>query len=344
MSELKQELPGQKRKRYPGARPFSDSLEDQQIFFGRDADIDRLFERVIGSKLLVLFSKSGLGKTSLLMAGLFPKLRKEKAFLPIPIRVNTHDSPTNIIISAIVQACKDAGADLTTGDQAGIWEFLRSSLIWSNDLLLTPVLVLDQFEEAFTLQDSQFRAEIAIELGALLSGIPPERLRSARRFERAVPANEKPPEVKILLSLREEYLGALQELSNQIPGLFQERYRLSPLRESDAKSAICGPAASVAGPEDAPFASPVFGYNAEALQELLGFLRGKSGIIEPFQLQLQCCRAEEIVEAKMAEVTTRRTAWPTALAINNADEPPPVLEITRADLGGAAGMGDVLSQ
>jgi tetratricopeptide (TPR) repeat protein len=346
MSELKQELPGQKRKRYPGARPFSDSLEDQQIFFGRDADIDRLFERVIGSKLLVLFGKSGLGKTSLLRAGLFPKLGKEKPFLPIPIRVNTPESPTNIIISAIVQACKDAGADLTTGDQAGVWEFLCSSLIWSNDLLLTPVLVLDQFEEIFTLRDSKFRAEIASELGALVSGIPPERLRSARdsRSDRAVPANEKPPEVKILLSLREEYLGALQELSNQIPGLFQERYRLSPLNESDAKSAICGPAASVAGPQDAPFASPVFEYDAEALKELLGFLRGRSGIIEPFQLQLLCCRAEEIVEAKMAELTVRRTAWPTTLAINNADEPPPMFEITRADLGGPTGMGDVLRQ
>jgi hypothetical protein len=93
MTEPKQDSSRQQRKRYPGAQPFSDSPEDQQIFFGRDADVDRLFDRVLASRLLVMFSKSGLGKTSLLMAGLFPKLRKEKPLLPVPIRVNASGRP-----------------------------------------------------------------------------------------------------------------------------------------------------------------------------------------------------------------------------------------------------------
>src|SRR5262249_46555081 len=154
------------RKRYPGARPFSDSPEDRQIFFGRDGDIDRLFERVLGARLLVLFSKSGLGKTSLLMAGVFPRLR-EKLFLPVPIRLNRRGSPVEIVVEAMTEACKSAGADLTAGEAGGLWEFLCTSLVWKDDLLLTPVLVFDQFEEIFTLQDADFRISLAAELGAL---------------------------------------------------------------------------------------------------------------------------------------------------------------------------------
>ena len=234
MTEPKQDYPQQQRKRYPGARPFSDFPEDQQIFFGRDADIDRLFERVVASRLLVLFGKSGLGKTSLLMAGLFPKLRKEKSLLPVPIWVNTLDLPADIVVAAVTQACKRAGAELTRGNTTGVWEFLLSSLIWSGDLLLTPVLVFDQFEEIFTLRDFAFRTALASELGALASGIPPERLRAVEggRSERGARLGEQPPEVKILLSLREEYLGTLQELSAQIsrvvPGAIQAR---TPWRE-----------------------------------------------------------------------------------------------------------------
>src|SRR5215510_8460632 len=129
------------RKRYPGARPFSDSPEDQQLFFGRDADIARLFERVLGARLLVLFGKSGLGKTSLLMAGVFPRLR-EKLFLPVPIRLNEPDhgrSPADIIRAAVIAACESADVELTAGESSGVWEFLRTSLLWQDDLLLTPV-------------------------------------------------------------------------------------------------------------------------------------------------------------------------------------------------------------
>ena len=44
-------------------------------FFGRDAEIRELFERVQHRPLTVLFGQSGLGKTSLLQAGLVPRLR-----------------------------------------------------------------------------------------------------------------------------------------------------------------------------------------------------------------------------------------------------------------------------
>jgi tetratricopeptide (TPR) repeat protein len=337
------------RKRYPGARPFSDSPEDRQIFFGRDADIDRLFERMLGARLLVFFGQSGLGKTSLLMAGVFPRLR-EKQFLPIPIRLNRPGAPADIVIEAMTDACERAGAELTAGDAAGLWEFLRTSLIWQGDLLLTPVLVFDQFEEIFTLRDAEFRTELAADLGTLASGIPPVRPRLAdgRGGERRARFGERPPEVKILLSLREEYLGALQELSGAIPGLFQERVRLAPLAEDDARLAICKPAAARGEPGGIPFATPLFEYEPGALVEMLEFLRGESRIIEPVQLQLLCCRAEEIVAARAAEAAAEDSGaesekGPPVLAPDATTETP-AIRITSGDLGGPAGMKGVLRQ
>ena len=349
MTETPQEMPKAKRNRYPGPRPFGDSAEDQQIFFGRDTDIKQLFERVIGCRLLVLFGKSGLGKTSLLMAGLFPKLRREKPLLPVPIRLNLTGSPTDIVIDSIVAACKNAGVDLTPGDKTGIWEYLRTSLIWSGDTLLTPVLVFDQFEEIFTLCEDGFRNEMAHELGAIASGVPPDRLHSgeADRSARGARLGEQPPDVKILLSVMEEYLGTLQELSAAIPGLFLERYRLTPLSEEDARLAIVEPARIQAAPHETPFATPCFDYDEAALSGLLSFLKGRAGVIEPFLLQLQCCRAEEIVAARPGRYSTddqEQAEHAETMTMPDAGRQGSAVLVTVNDLGGLKGMKDVLSQ
>ena len=303
------------RRRYPGARPFEDSPLDQQVFRGRAADVERLYQRVLGAQLLVLFSKSGLGKTSLLNAGLFPRLR-EKAFLPVPVRLNGNKPASQTVIAALVAAAARPGTRLTAGDTSGLWEYLRTTLIWRDGLLLTPVLVFDQFEEIFTLRDATFRDALAAELGALATGLPPLRLQAAGGL--GGPA----PDVKILLSLREEYLGTLQEISLAIPGLFQERVRLAPLADEDARQAIVEPAARVADPGDQPFKTPPFDYSDQALQAMLAFLRGDSKIIEPFQLQLLCGDAEDKLAARVAQGGK--------------------LQVSADDLGGEAGMNQVL--
>ncbi|HEX6087490.1 MAG TPA: hypothetical protein VF266_23355 [Thermoanaerobaculia bacterium] len=263
--------------RYPGTRPFSDSPDDVARFFGRDAEAEELYLRVLSVPLLVQFGNSGLGKTSLLQAGLFPRLR-QKPFLPVMIRLNNVDeSLTAAVERAIRESCASEGIEPSYRSTEGLWELLSSLTVWRDDLLLTPVLVFDQFEEVFTLRDAAFRAEIASELGALASGIPPARAAGTRR-----------PMVKVLISLREDYLGALEEFSAAIPGLFQERLRLAPLTEENARDAITGPARI----------PPPFEFEPAALDLMIDELQGKSGIIEPFQLQLLARHAETIAERK----------------------------------------------
>jgi hypothetical protein len=274
------------RSRYPGTRAFRDTPDDQELFFGRSVESEQLYLRVLSVLLLIQFGNSGLGKTSLLQAGLFPRLRR-KPFLPVMVRVNDiGESPTQAVARSIRQACAAEQLQLTEGKADGLWELLSTTTVWRDDLLLTPVLVFDAFEEVFTLRDRRFREQLAVEIGALASGRAPQRPATA---ELSIP-----PNVKIIISLREDYLGALEEFSVAIPGLFSERLRLEPLSEMSAREAITGPARLVADAAEEPFWSPSFGFEADALGAMIGFLKGRSGVIEPFQLQLLCRHAELI--------------------------------------------------
>lgn len=73
---------------WPGLVAFHEA--DAAFFHGRDSDIGNLYWMVMRERLTVLFGMSGLGKTSLLQAGIFPKLRDEN-LLPIRIRLDYAD-------------------------------------------------------------------------------------------------------------------------------------------------------------------------------------------------------------------------------------------------------------
>ncbi len=107
-----------------------------------------------------------------------------------------------------------------------------------------------------------------------------------------------PPNVKLVISLREDYLGALEEFTAAIPGLFQERLRLGALTESMARKAITEPAQLTAGIGEEPYWAPRFNFQPSALDNMVQFLKGNSGVIEPFQLQLLCRHAERIARSK----------------------------------------------
>jgi tetratricopeptide (TPR) repeat protein len=319
-------------KRYPGSRPFDDTVADRLIFFGRKEEILALSNRILGARLILLFARSGVGKTSLLSAGVAPRLR-EHALLPVPIlltdfltaaRAGSAGSPTDRVIDAVVAACATQGLRLVAGERTGLWEFFKTSLIWQQDTLLTPVLVFDQFEEIFTLtKDRDLRRRFAREIGSLLQTGYPERL-----VERMMNADsdhrlsDQWPNVKVVLSLREEFLGALQDLSTEIPGLFKERFRLATMTREQAREAILSPAA-LATPEcGIDFATAPFDIGEDLLTAMLDFLKGQSEVIEPFQLQLLCSH----LEATFAPPADKPRAPPIGLA----------------QTGGSAWMGEVV--
>jgi len=285
------------RRRYPGTGPFGP--EDAALFFGRKRETEELYLRILSVPLLLQFGKSGLGKTSLLQAGLFPLLRA-KPFLPVMIRLNDpRESLTDAVARSIRESVTNEGVDV--GDTSGgLWELLATTTAWREDLLLTPVLVFDQFEEVFTIHDKTFRVELAAELGRLATGTPPERWRGAQLASEA-PVDR--PDVKLLISLKETHLGALEQFSARIPGLFHERLRLEPLSESDAADAVVNPAKLEAKEGETPYWTKPFTYDDYVLDGMLNYLKGRSDVIEPFQLQLLCRHAEGIAQRKESTQT-----------------------------------------
>jgi len=95
--------------RYPGARPFE--KEEKDIFFGRTNDIQALFDLVRVEKTVLLYSKSGLGKSSIINAGLIPKF-DNKNYNYFTIRLGAYSesnsiSPKEKIIESLQKKASD---------------------------------------------------------------------------------------------------------------------------------------------------------------------------------------------------------------------------------------------
>lgn len=129
-------------------------------FCGRD-DESYDVAKLIGAHIVVtLYGKSGVGKTSLLNAGVFPELREDD-YLPISCRLgmrneNDEKSYQDIIITAIENAAARTETINVIAPQTKIqaddflWNhFARHRFYNKNGDEVTPVIVLDQFEELF---------------------------------------------------------------------------------------------------------------------------------------------------------------------------------------------------
>jgi tetratricopeptide (TPR) repeat protein len=323
------------RHRYPGPPPFEDTAGDRLTFRGRAVEIASVTQRVIASRLVVLFGKSGLGKTSLLNAGVFPALRQQ-ALLPVRVRMQPGVRPVPLVLAALREAAASQTTDRTIPETSTLWELFKTATLWHEETLLTPVLVFDQFEEVFTLLTSDERSAVGLELGALVSGAMPD---SVRRQQRSLPESQRlsdsPPQVRIVLTIREEHLASLQDLSADVPHLFQDRIRLLPLADDQARQAICEPASLDQAVHSegvaVEFASTPFEYSDAAIKLILDFLHGRSGHVAPWALQILCMHVEQrVVPAILKKRADAR-----------AGEGAPVV-VTAADLGGEGELKRVL--
>jgi len=86
--------------RYPGITPFT--TEQKEVFYGRENDIELLFNLVTAQKQTLLYSKSGLGKSSLINAGLIPKLTDTGGWHFSPLRFYAYQKDRSISLTANV--------------------------------------------------------------------------------------------------------------------------------------------------------------------------------------------------------------------------------------------------
>ncbi|QRY47094.1 hypothetical protein JVX93_09990 [Mycolicibacterium boenickei] len=242
---------------WPGLESYCEDA--QGFFYGRVHECQKLLKKVLDAPVTVLFGRSGLGKTSLLHAGLFPLLRNEN-YLPIYVRFDLKPGAASLsrqLHEAIRNAIQAEAPDaVLPGDDESLWEYLhRADLeLWSaRNYLLTPVILLDQFEELFTLGEGvpdeveAFKYDLAdlaenripADLAARIKNDPAE----ARRL------NLRSHNCKLLISLREDFLAHLEDWCRFIPALGRSRMRLLPLGTDEAFDAVYKPAQHLMTPE-----------------------------------------------------------------------------------------------
>jgi hypothetical protein len=311
-------------RRYPGLKPFE--RRQSPVFHGRSEDALRLADLIMRERLVVLFSKSGIGKTSLLKAGVAPRLEPED-FTSVFLRCENTRLPLLESIGEMLRTdssvARHEDLGLVPGAHQTLWEQIKRLEFEQDGLPATPVLVFDQFEEVFTLAHTEeSRTNFLKELADVVNLVMPPKVRAdllsrhdakdKSLTNKVMQWWEQQPDLRIVLSIRSDFLHLLDQTSTLIPGILRNRYQLLPLNREQATEAITVPA-------QAPgiWATQPFTYTPEALREMIDYLAGKETSqvpetdaddmlivkrkdeIESFNLQIVCQDIEEkIIEAK----------------------------------------------
>jgi tetratricopeptide (TPR) repeat protein len=276
--------------------------ETRAWFHGREEEVGELSRRVQRKLLTVLFGQSGLGKTSILRAGIVPRLRPE-GYCPVYVRIDyspESPTPTEQIKQAIFRATEAMGDWTQSGvAQAGesLWEFLhhRDDILKdANGKTVIPLLIFDQFEEIFTLAQAddagrQRAAQFIEDLADLVENRPPKALEA--RLEDDDTVSDRfdfgRADYRILIALREDYLAHLESVKGVMPSITQNRMRLAPMTGQQALAAVMKPGGKLV--------------SQEVAESIVRFIAGGSELanaeVEPSLLSLIC---RELNNARIA--------------------------------------------
>lgn len=238
-----------KQNPWPGLRAFGEN--DREFFFGRERETTELLNLVQRSPVVVLYGQSGLGKTSLLQAGLFPRL-KALDFLPFRVRLDHSDEAPPLARQITLAVAEELDRAQIIGPRPSegetLWEFFHRVDVdfWGpRNRLLTPVIVLDQFEEIFTLghrseKSSARVAEFQKELEALLEHRPPDAVRERldEHPDDALHYDLKKQAIKFVITLREDFLPDLDPWRERMPSLLPNRFRLERMTGKQALEVV----------------------------------------------------------------------------------------------------------
>ncbi len=250
-----------------------ESYQEKQIIYGRNEEIEDLSQRVLNDIDTIVYGKSGIGKTSIINAGVLPIVRKN-GFVPIVLRLD-HSNKKKYIsqikeaISKDVEIIETASAKNV--DKELLWEFFHRHKFLIDGERVKLMLVFDQFEEMFTLQQTAIiRNEFFKEFADVLNNAMPKDLAfnsedsntedvqsdiQVEGFASMVNIFDNVnneivcPEtqyvndnnIHFIFILREDFLSEFEFYTTKIPSLKLHRFALRPLNEEQAAEIITKP-------------------------------------------------------------------------------------------------------
>ena len=235
------------RNPYPGPKSFEE--KEAEVFFGREQEVAHLGYEILANSILLIYGPSGVGKTSLIGAGLVPWLKKngvdawldregEKKIPIISLRqkvlegidINKID---NIYVALALNKLYSESGQFGNSEMEVICSKERSCQTLVDGLAAstevgkngTRVLFIDQFEEFFDLYDKRWNDRQGF-------------------FEQISDAIIAAPDLRIIFVLREDYLARMDDYANFLPGELEARYHLKRLAKGAALDAIVKPSVS----------------------------------------------------------------------------------------------------
>ena len=253
-SSLRERLEKGTDEPYPGLWAYE--LTDRSHFFGRTRAVEELLALIRGvahrHRLIVLHGESGTGKTSVLQAGLAPRLLMEGH---LPVHVTVRDCPPAEALKYKLIPSLNHFGELQ--DQP-----LNAFLRLAQDALepgRTLFVFLDQFEEFF----------LSDELDQ------PERQRFVEELRTCL--DDEVLDVHFLIAIRGDQFSRLSDFKQQkrIPWVFENEYPLQPLSAAEAEEILIK-----------PMRQRGLVYEGELIQEIVSDIGGQN--VLPTQLQLVC--------------------------------------------------------
>lgn len=293
------------KSRYPGVKPFT--TEESSLFFGREEDAEKLYSLIFVKQAVVLYGKSGYGKSSLFNAAITPKLKADGSWELFNVRFNYYNgksdqdsiNPVETMQNRLKESIPEnfkSPLDLLIPNENSFWYYLKTLQFLNKQNKF--IIFFDQFEELFTYSTEEVEQFSELMSQLLYSKIPRQFRKKMMELEEQGLISEelhdfleKELEVKVVFAIRSDRLAQMNALTDRHPGILQNCYELQALSRSQAEKAITLPAAL---PSEQGFATPPFTYTKEALTKILDSITNAlDGKTETSTLQIVCRYVED---------------------------------------------------
>ena len=225
---------------------------DASLFFGREHEIDAICSQILTHRSFILYGRSGVGKSSILRAGLMPRLISEGHMV---FAIRSFTDPLHQMASVLTQESDTSSESPVEAVSAYPLETLvRQIRDRSPDRSI--IVMLDQFEEFFSLLEAGNRQQFITTISTLIA--------------------DEALSIRFVFVLREDVLAEMNQLKPVLPAIFHHEYRLKRLNREQAARAITEPARTVG-----------CDYDRQLVDRLLDDLSEKDGV-DPPHLQIVC--------------------------------------------------------